>query len=482
LYQEGRIILPVLIIASLLWETNYGNRKFEKRQVFLLTSVALLIGAGGATVNFIYRASSVPLSVGWIARPADFGSGLLFLISFFLILRRLLAKHDVFSGMLLASILCNVLGQLHLAFSRHLFDSLFDLAHGANIVGNIMPVLGISFQELAEIRRSRREIEARTRAEEALKEAQAHLEEKVEARTRELKEAQSKLVMQARMASVGQLAAGIAHEINNPLNFVSINFGTLKNDIEIFRDMVIAYRDLLNRLPGVTDVKGEIEKIRRREQEGQLDFVLEHIDRLFAESRDGMRRVIEIVNSMRDFSRTDSLGRFSPLNINKAVRDALVIAKNSYKYRAEIHEHLGEVPEITCVPDMINRVLLNLIVNAAQAIEEKAPGETLGRITVSTCADSDNVYCEVTDTGPGIPAEIQEKIFEPFFTTKGPGKGTGLGLSISYDIIVNKHGGELSVTSKVGEGAKFLICLPIRQDRRAKAHRDAAPITKEGLT
>lgn len=271
----------------------------------------------------------------------------------------------------------------------------------------------------------------------------------------------SRMVMQDKMASVGQLAAGVAHEINNPLNFVLLNFGTLKHDIDAFRAMVAAYRDLLSRIPLVKDMAGEIEKIRKQEQDVRLDLILGHIDELFSETHEGIQRVLDIVCSMRDFSRMDDPTRFVRFDINAGVRNTLVITRNICKYCAEVITNFGNVPEIVCVPDLVNRALLNLVVNAAQAIEEKAGDGVRGRITITTHADSDNVYCEIADTGPGIPGEIQARIFDPFFTTKDPGKGLGLGLSISRDIIVNTHGGALEVDSKVGEGSRFLIRLPV---------------------
>jgi len=316
------------------------------------------------------------------------------------------------------------------------------------------------------------DITERVQMEQALKEARDLLEEKVESRTRQLKAAQSRLVMQEKMASMGQLAAGIAHEMSNPISFVAINFRTLQQDIEVFKKMIAAYRDTIASLDTSTSQHNARETLRRREESEGLDHVLDHIDKLFAESKEGFRRVMEIVTSMRDFSRMDDPSKFKLFNINKSVRDALIVGQNSYKYHAETETNLGKIPEIQCVPDLINRVLLNLVVNAAQAIEEQEKRETKGHIAISTWADADNVYCEVADDGPGIAPEIQTRVFEPFFTTKEIGKGTGLGLSLSYDTIVVKHCGDLTLSSAPGQGARFLIKLPIR--RPEKPERDTA--------
>jgi signal transduction histidine kinase len=370
--------------------------------------------------------------------------------------------------MLLASILCNFFGQLYLSFSKALFDAAFDIGHVAPILANFMPVIGISFQGLTEIRRSNREIEDREKAEQALKEAHDDLERKVEERTRELLLAQSHLVMQEKMASVGQLAAGLAHELNNPISFVSTNFGTLQDDFLAFRDVVLAYRSATQKLDSTGKLPDEFREAREKEKAVAIDSILHHIDSIFLESKDGLKRVIEITNSMRDFSRAYDPEQFTPFDINKGIKDTLTIARNTYKYHAEIKTELGKVPQIMCVPDLINRVLLNIIVNAAQAIEEQRR-EELGLIRISTCTDGRNVYCQIGDDGPGIPEEIQGRIFEPFFTTKEPGKGTGLGLSISWDIINNKHGGDLSVKSTEGNGATFFISLPVHPPQKKES-------------
>jgi signal transduction histidine kinase len=309
--------------------------------------------------------------------------------------------------------------------------------------------------------------EQAARAAKQIAEARDLLEEKVEARTQQLQAAQSRLVMQEKMASVGHLAAGIAHEISSPLTFVNINFRTLQEYIQVFKVVVAAYRDAIAKLDNPADVQSVLDTVRRTEESSGLDIALNHIDKLFEESRSGFHRVIEIVNSMRDFSRMDDPSKFKLFNINKSVHDALIVGQNSYKYHAETETKLGDVPDIQCVPDLINRVLLNLVVNAAQAIADQKERETKGRITISTWSDADNVYCEVADNGPGITPENQKHVFEPFFTTKDIGKGTGLGLSLSYDTVVVKHGGDLTVNSTPGKGTQFLVRLPIQHAVRA---------------
>ena len=360
------------------------------------------------------------------------------------------------------TILLDIYGGLYLAFSKRMYDTLFDAAHLLDFIGNLAPLLGISIQELYEIRRSEREIAERRKAEDALREAHDMLEQKVEERTRDLRLAQSQLVLQEKMASVGRLAAGIAHELNNPVSFVATNFGTLQDDIEGFKQVVSAYRELLTRLESEGMGGGQIADIRKKEEAIALDSVLGHIDKLFAESKDGFRRIAEIINSIRDFSRSYDTGRFTRCSVNKSVQDALTIGRTTYKYHAAVETTLGDVPDIMGVPDEIDRVFLNLIVNAAQAITEQHRDE-LGHIFVRTYADKTSVFCEIGDDGPGIPDAVKDRIFDPFFTTKEPGKGMGLGLSISWDIVNSKHGGSLSVEDREGGGALFVVRLPLNQ-------------------
>ena len=277
----------------------------------------------------------------------------------------------------------------------------------------------------------------------------------------ELKQMQSRMVQQEKMASIGQLAAGIAHEMNNPLGFVLSNFTTLREYMEDFGRLVRAYRSFVKRVTSEgTYSNQDLEAIRRLEEEMDLDFIIEDLEDLFKETKDGLERLKEIIQSLRNFSRVDQVGDWVAYDINEGIRTTLVITKNEYKYHAEVELQPGEVPLIHCHPGQINEVLMNLIVNAAQAIKgQQRQGK--GKITIKTFADDHYVYCSISDDGPGIPRHLQSKIFEPFFTTKEVGKGTGLGLSICYDVIVHKHGGEITVESEPGKGATFTIKLPI---------------------
>jgi PAS domain S-box-containing protein len=300
------------------------------------------------------------------------------------------------------------------------------------------------------------DVTAHIQAEEGLRQANETLEHRIQKRTRELEILHAQMATQEKMASVGQLAAGIAHELNNPLNFVFLNFVTLSEYFEDIVDVLRAYQKLAAATDNMNPILPESKVVHDKETELHLDFILNDTPELFKESRRGFERIARIVQSMRDFSHVDRTGEFTKFNINTGIEDTLVIARNEYKYIADVTTDLGDLPEIRCLPEQLNQVFLNLIVNSAQAIKSLSRPER-GQITIRTWQDETDVFCEIADNGPGVPADIRNRIFEPFFTTKPPGQGTGLGLSICYGIIVEKHQGALSVHCPESGGTIFSI-------------------------
>jgi len=298
------------------------------------------------------------------------------------------------------------------------------------------------------------DITAQIQAEENLRQANETLEQRIQKRTQELEYLHSQMVTQEKMASVGQLAAGIAHELNNPLNFVSLNFVTLSEYFDDIIKILRGYQQFLVCTENADLNLDDLKRIHDRENELDIEFILEDIPNLFNESRRGFDRMARIIQSMRDFSHVNRTGEFTKYNINSCIQDTLIIARNEYKYIADITTDLGDIPEIDCLPEQLNQVFLNLIVNSAQAIQSLNRPER-GLITIRTWHDETHIYCEFADNGPGIPADIRKSIFEPFFTTKPPGRGTGLGLSICYDIVVEKHHGDLSVHCPKSGGTIF---------------------------
>lgn len=296
------------------------------------------------------------------------------------------------------------------------------------------------------------------------------LEQRVERRTHELKQAsdalqqeiderkqlESQLVQSEKLASLGQMAAGVAHEINNPIGYVSSNLGTLEGYFQQLTTMLDAYREV-EQLLGESETTMALQRLR---EHTELEFLREDIPILIEESKDGIVRVAQIVKDLKDFSRADSTQQWQWANVQQGIDSTLNIVASELKFKADVVKRYQPLPEIECLPSQINQVILNLVINAAQAM-----GPERGTITLCT-AQHDNWVCiEVTDTGAGIAPENVQKIFDPFFTTKPVGQGTGLGLSLSYGI-VKKHGGEITVSSQVGVGTTFRVQLPISQQVR----------------
>jgi len=295
---------------------------------------------------------------------------------------------------------------------------------------------------------SNRELEAkvkeRTRVLAECNVEQTRKNKELQEALRALGAAQSKLIQQEKMACIGQLAAGVAHELNNPIGFVHSNLGTLGRYVE-------KLREFLEACEGHCDPANA--KLSDLRKELKIDFVLEDLPALIAESTEGTQRVRKIVSDLKGFSHPDEdTAVFTDLN--EGLRSTLNIVHNEIKYKATVHTDFGDLPQVLCNPGQINQVFMNVLINAAQAIEEK------GEIHVVTRRDGDAIVITIRDTGAGIPPGVLDRIFDPFFTTKQVGKGTGLGLSISYDLI-RKHGGTISAASEVGRGTTFTIRLPL---------------------
>ena len=274
-----------------------------------------------------------------------------------------------------------------------------------------------------------------------------------------LEEAHCQLLQSEKLASIGQLAAGVAHEINNPIGFVNSNLGTLQGYVgqllALIDGTAAAVEPLLEHDGALRQRLGEL---RAR---ADLDFVREDIVSLIVESIEGTTRVRRIVQDLRDFSRTGE-ATLEFADLHAGLETTLNVVANEIKYKADIVRDYGVLPRVECRASQINQVFMNLLVNAAQAIAGR------GVITLRSGTDGSRVWVAVSDTGKGIPPENLNRIFDPFFTTKPVGQGTGLGLSLSYGII-NKHGGEIVVASQPGQGTTFTIWLPQRQPLAGEA-------------
>ena len=263
-----------------------------------------------------------------------------------------------------------------------------------------------------------------------------------------LQRMQSALVQNEKMSAIGQLSAGVAHEINNPIAFVSSNLDILQDYVTDIH----GYSEAIDQLLVTQDLS--LEKNNSLRADFKIDSIMQDILILVQESKEGINRVTRIIESLRDFSHVDR-AEIQPADINEGLEKTLKLVWNEIKYRAEVEREYGDLPLVSCRIGQINQVFMNLLVNATQIIE------TDGLIRIKTTADEDNVYIYITDNGGGIPDEIQERIFQAFFTTKPVGSGTGLGLTISKSII-ERHHGELTVESKEGIGTIFRVTLPIQ--------------------
>jgi signal transduction histidine kinase len=259
------------------------------------------------------------------------------------------------------------------------------------------------------------------------------------------------LLQSEKLASIGQLAAGVAHEINNPVGYIFSNFGTLENYLNDLFQMLSIYEAAEKDI--APKAMAEIAATRNKIE---LDFLKEDIPVLMQQSKEGIARVRKIVQDLKDFSRVDASQEWQWADLHQGIDSTLNIVNNEIKYKADVVKNYGTVPEVECLPSQINQVVMNLVVNACHAI-----GPERGKITITTRQEGEIVSIEVTDTGSGIPKDVISRIFDPFFTTKPVGKGTGLGLSLSYGI-VKKHNGKIEVASEVGKGTTFTISLPIK--------------------
>lgn len=273
---------------------------------------------------------------------------------------------------------------------------------------------------------------------------------------RELQQLQAQMLQNEKLASIGQLSAGIAHEINNPMGFINSNLGTLEKYVEKF-DRYIGFLEQTLQHSGC-----DLQEAVALRKTLKLDYVQHDIRQLLVESIEGAERVMRIVQDLKSFSRSDS-SQVGSADLNQCLDSTINIIWNQLKYMAELKREYGELPKVHCNIQQLNQVFMNLLVNASHAIEQSGRTEP-GLITVRTWADNGYACVSVSDTGSGIPDEVRNRIFEPFFTTKEVGKGTGLGLSISYDI-VKKHGGEILVESCVGQGTTFTVRVPFKAEQ-----------------
>ena len=281
-----------------------------------------------------------------------------------------------------------------------------------------------------------------------------------------IKEAQFHMIQKEKLASIGELAAGVAHEINNPLGYVGSNIETMNNFAGKIKQVVSVYRKSLEGLEQLDlyhqEGQNYFASVREAELKFKLDFVLDELNSIMKDSGEGIERISKIVQTLKNFARSGTESETVFNNLNAIVEEAVLIVKNEAKYTIDIETRLEEVPELECNRGQLGQVILNILVNAIQAIKGQERSDR-GRIEIISGSAEDAVFLKILDDGPGIPEEILGKIFDPFFTTKDVGLGTGLGLSISHDIIVNKHNGMITAGNNLEAGAWFCISIPLKK-------------------
>ncbi len=264
-----------------------------------------------------------------------------------------------------------------------------------------------------------------------------------------LEKTQLQMIQQEKLASIGQLAAGIAHEINNPLGFIMSNYETLKE-----------YLDKMTRY--ITELEQHVPDSSQLQNRTRIMKILQREEQLIKDTDEGFSRISKIIQSLKDFSRTETRGVLSSVHIEQLLEDTLIVSRNSWKYVAEISTDYRLDQTVEAYGDLLNQVFMNIIVNAAQAIASQGR-DTPGSIRITTDRDGDMALIIIEDDGPGLSREVIRRLFDPFFTTKPVGKGTGLGLSVSYDIIVKKHNGDILAENRIEGGARFIIRIPFNQ-------------------
>ena len=281
---------------------------------------------------------------------------------------------------------------------------------------------------------------------------------KLDEALRELKITQGHMFQSEKMASIGQLAAGVAHEINNPIGFIGSNLDALKDYMEDVNELLSRYQNLCNALTGPAEqslsreIKNQLKAVRQFEEEKDLDSLKKDIPELLHDCKEGTQRVGKIVSDLKNFAHPGN-DRKMLVDINKGLEATLNVVYNELKYKATVIREFGDIPRVEGFPQKLNQVFMNILVNAAQAITEK------GEIRIQTRTEGDNVLVSISDTGCGIREEHLSKIFAPFFTTKEIGKGTGLGMNMAYHII-QEHKGNIFVQSIVGKGTTITMSLP----------------------
>jgi len=437
------ILIVGVGIVLFLKPKNYDNSR-EKNSIYILfLSIFFSLLAYGiiylcATTNHLPQTM---FPDGIITRPWDIIPLILYGIAGLWIFPSFYRQYpSLFSYALIVSSLPNIATQLHMAFGSHtLFDNHFNIAHFLKINAYALPLFGLILDYIY-----------------------THIS--MQLAMEEIKQAQVQLIHAEKMSSLGQMVAGIAHEINNPVSFI---YGNVVYASEYMSDL-LEHLELYHKYYPEPEVE-----IQNSVEEKDIHFLIEDLPKLLASMKIGTERIKDIVLGLRRFSRLDE-AEIKTVDLHEGLENTLMILEHRFKATAKNGEitlikKYDNLPEVECYPGELNQVFMNILANAIDALEETltVPDKKLDidpTISIITGLNNKNfAVIEIEDNGPGICPAVRQKLFDPFFTTKPIGKGTGLGLSISYKIIVERHGGQLNCQSEVGKGTKFTIAIPIRQ-------------------
>ena len=460
------------IIGVSLFFVGSSPKKWRGNATFL-TVVSVGFGLlSYSVIRFCAISESLPQTMfpdAWITRPWDVFPLILFVVSGIWIYPRFYRQNpSLFSHALVISTIPNIATQVHMAFgSTALFDNDFNIAHFLKIIAYLVPLVGLILDYI----RTHQALEKRNREFVLEIKERKQVEQNLQSVIHELKNTQMQLIQTEKMSGLGQLVAGVAHEINNPVNFIYGNVKPAANYIEDLFGLLAVYRKAYPQPP--SSVVDKIEEI-------DLEFVEEDLPKLLSSVQMGADRIRQIVLSLRTFSRLDE-AEVKSTNIHEGIDSTLVILASRFKpqpNRPEIKvlKDYGDLPLIKCYAGQMNQVFMNVLVNALDAIEEYLLSSQddvesdRGQISIKTqLLATDEVLIEISDDGKGMSSTTMSKIFDPFYTTKAVGKGTGMGMSISHQIITERHAGTLTCESTLNVGTTFRIQIPIVVDQPLEA-------------
>ncbi|MGF1494054.1 MAG: ATP-binding protein [Microcoleaceae cyanobacterium] len=459
-----RLFNALLIILGIsLFLTRREDTKIRGNTAFVVGTTFGFFFFANIVIQLCARSNFLPQTMfpsAFITRPWDMGPLILFLFAGFFLCPRFYHKHPtLFSHSLIVATVPNVATQLYMAFgSTALFDNAFNVAHFLKIIAYLVPLAGLIFDYIythADLERSNQtlslEIRERKEAEQSLRESKAELQnktQKLQSTLSELKQAQTQIIQSEKMSSLGQLVGGIAHEVNNPVNFIYGNVSHTQEMVQDLFDLIQLYQQVCS---------ADHPEIQEKLEEIELEFVEEDLPKILTSMKTGCTRIQKIVESLRSFSRLDE-AEIKTVNLHENLDAALLLISSRLKKIQVLKKYDDQLPLIECFPAQLNQVWMHLLTNSVDSLTDAEVFDP--SIWLNTARmGNEMIRVQIIDNGPGIPEAVQERIFDPFFTTKPVGQGTGMGLAVCYSI-VKQHQGKISVYSVAYQETTFTVELP----------------------